>query len=371
MCILRRATVRVPHGASLRQTRACPGYLAHRTGVVTAMGKKPSYEELERRLVDLENTKSEHRKLEERLEDEIAWRRMLVEQSRDGIVVLDRDCKVFEANRRYADMLGYTMDEVRNLYVWDWDFLFPKEKLIEMIRSVDAEGDHFETRHHRKDGTVIDVEISTNGAVYKGQKLVFCVCRDITERKRSEAERERLILEIKEMYRQLEKLSITDALTGLFNRRLFDMRYVEEIHRARRNGTEISLLMIDIDDFKKINDIHGHLCGDRCLFRLATDLRKILKRASDFLARYGGEEFVAILPETGLSAATRLAERIREAAEKLEIRFEGDTIRLTVSIGVASCVFEDFTMKDSLLSRADDALYQAKARGKNRVVVAD
>jgi PAS domain S-box-containing protein len=118
-------------------------------------------------------TKSEHRKLEEQLEDEIAWRRMLVEQSRDGIVVLDRDCKVFEANRRYAEMLGYTMDEVRNLYVWDWDFLFPKEKLIEMIRSVDAEGDHFETRHHRKDGTVIDVEISTNGAVYKGQKLVF------------------------------------------------------------------------------------------------------------------------------------------------------------------------------------------------------
>ena len=333
--------------------------------------EKPSYEELERRFFELKNAKSDQRKLEEQLEDEIAWRRMLVEQSRDGIVVLDRDCKVFEANRRYADMLGYTMDEVRNLYVWDWDFLFPKEKLIEMIRSVDAAGDHFETRHHRKDGTVIDVEISTNGAVYKGQKLVFCVCRDITERKRSEEERERLIREIKEMYLQLQKFSITDSLTGLFNRRLFDMRYVEEISRARRNGTEISMLMIDIDDFKKINDTHGHLCGDRCLFRLATELRKALRRASDFIARYGGEEFVAILPETGLSAAKTLAERIRMAVEKLEIRFEENAVRLTVSIGVASCVFEDFKVKDRLLSRADDALYQAKARGKNRVMVAD
>ncbi|MDY6987061.1 MAG: PAS domain S-box protein [Thermodesulfobacteriota bacterium] len=120
------------------------------------------------------------------LKDEAMRRRILVEQSSDGIVVLDEKGKVYEANQRYADMLGYSMEEVYQLHVWDWDTQWTQEQLGEMIRTVDEGGDHFETRHLRKDGTSYDVEISTNGAVCGGQKLVFCVCRDITERKRAE-----------------------------------------------------------------------------------------------------------------------------------------------------------------------------------------
>jgi len=120
------------------------------------------------------------------LKDESARRRLLVEQSRDGIVVIDQNGKVYEANQRYADMLGYTMEEALQLHLWDWDTQWTKEQLLEMISTVDDTGDHFETRHRRKDGTCIDVEISTNGTVYGGQKLVFCVCRDITERKQTE-----------------------------------------------------------------------------------------------------------------------------------------------------------------------------------------
>ena len=126
------------------------------------------------------------RRTEQALAEEAVWRRLLIEQSRDGIVILDQGGKVWEANRHFAEMLGYSSEEVSRLHVWDWDAQWPREHLLEMIRRVDAQGDHFETRHRRRDGTVYDVEISTNGAVLGEQKLVLCVCRDITERKRAE-----------------------------------------------------------------------------------------------------------------------------------------------------------------------------------------
>jgi PAS domain S-box-containing protein len=129
---------------------------------------------------------TERKRAEEMLAGEAIRRRILIEQSRDGIVVLDDKGKVYEANQRFAEMLGYSLEEARELYVWDWEFQFPRGQVQEMIRSVDEKGDHFETRHRRKDGTIYDVEISTNGAMFAGQKLVFCVCRDITERKKAE-----------------------------------------------------------------------------------------------------------------------------------------------------------------------------------------
>jgi PAS domain S-box-containing protein len=129
---------------------------------------------------------TERKHAEEARDDEATRHRILIDQSRDGIFILDQDGKVFEANQRFADMLGYTPEEARELYMWDWDTQWTREQLLEMVRTVDAAGDHFETQHRRKDGTTIDVEISTNGAVCSGQKLVFCVCRDITERKQAD-----------------------------------------------------------------------------------------------------------------------------------------------------------------------------------------
>jgi len=129
---------------------------------------------------------TERKQAEQVLDDEATRRRILIDQSRDGIVVLDHNGKVYEANQQFAEMLGYTPEEAAELHVWDWEFVVPREQVLEMIRTVDEAGDHFETKHRRKDGSVYDVEISTNGAVVAGQKLVFCVCRDITERKQAE-----------------------------------------------------------------------------------------------------------------------------------------------------------------------------------------
>lgn len=120
------------------------------------------------------------------LTDESTWRRLLMEQSRDGIVILDQDGQVYESNRKFAEMLGYPYHSITQLNVRDWEFLYSPERLMEMMRSVDERGDFFETRHRRKDGSVYDVEISTNATWFAGQKFIFCICRNITERKRTE-----------------------------------------------------------------------------------------------------------------------------------------------------------------------------------------
>jgi PAS domain S-box-containing protein len=149
--------------------------------------------------LELSRDITERKQAEETLADELTRRRILVDQSRDGIVVLDQNGKVYEANQRFADMLGYTYEEAQELSVWDWEYQFPREQVAEMIRTVDETGDHFETRHRRKDGSTFDVEISTNGAVCAGKKLIFCVCRDITERKQAD----RALLEAEEKYEKL------------------------------------------------------------------------------------------------------------------------------------------------------------------------
>jgi len=129
---------------------------------------------------------TEHKKQAKALADESTRRRLLVDQSLDGIVVLDEDAKVCEANQHFAEMLGYTLEEVHELHTWDWDKNFPPEQILEMGRNVDEKGLHLETKHTRKDGSVIDVDISISGIMYGGQKLIFCIGRDITERKEME-----------------------------------------------------------------------------------------------------------------------------------------------------------------------------------------
>ncbi|MBA7559631.1 Adaptive-response sensory-kinase SasA [subsurface metagenome] len=147
---------------------------------------KKRSEELQTSHEELKAANTELQTKEKALADEATRRRILIDQSRDGIVVLGENGEVYEANQKFAEMLRCTPEEAAKLHVWDWEYLYPREQVIEMIKGVDATGDHFETQHRRKDGSVYDVDISTNGAVCAGQKLIFCVCRDITERKTME-----------------------------------------------------------------------------------------------------------------------------------------------------------------------------------------
>lgn len=171
--------------------------------------------------------------------------------------------------------------------------------------------------------------------------------------------------------RRLEGLVVTDPLTLALNRRAFELRFEEEFLRSRRNQMSLSVLMVDIDHFKRVNDVHGHLCGDRCLAAVSSTLQNGLKRSADILARFGGEEFVVLLPETDPSGAVQIAETLRSVVEGMQAPCEDKIIPLTISVGVYTCVPNLKTDRSTLLAKADAALYEAKAKGRNRVVVAE
>ncbi|MGE5417340.1 MAG: diguanylate cyclase [Acidobacteriota bacterium] len=175
---------------------------------------------------------------------------------------------------------------------------------------------------------------------------------------------------IKDEYDKLQAISIVDELTGLYNRRYFMERFVEEMNRAKRYKYSISCLMIDVDYFKQINDRFGHLTGDKVLAEIALTFKNFT-RVVDLVARYGGEEFVVLLPQTDLSGAMIVAEKIREKLAETDLEVEGKTVRITVSIGIGQYYGEGAsggTIQD-LLSQADQALYQAKRAGRNQTCV--
>jgi diguanylate cyclase (GGDEF)-like protein len=170
---------------------------------------------------------------------------------------------------------------------------------------------------------------------------------------------------------KLEELSLRDPLTGVANRRGFERALKLECERAQRTGEPLSLLMIDIDYFKVLNDRYGHLHGDACLLRIATELEKNLNRSSDTIARYGGEEFAVVLPKTDLEGATRVAEKLRNAVLELFIANEtqmSDFVTISVGVGAYECAADGSI--HSFVDAADKALYAAKHNGRNRCEIA-
>lgn len=168
----------------------------------------------------------------------------------------------------------------------------------------------------------------------------------------------------------LLELSNTDHLTGLFNRRFLMECLDKEVQRARRKDGQVALLLLDIDHFKRVNDTHGHLQGDVVLQKVALHIQKEL-RSYDIAARYGGEEFVAVLPDTSLKEAFNVADRIRLSIQGMHFAGSLSNERITVSLGVALFPASGIDDTDGLLRTADEALYLAKERGRNRVVVSD
>ncbi|WP_230521500.1 sensor domain-containing diguanylate cyclase [Janthinobacterium sp. EB271-G4-7A] len=179
--------------------------------------------------------------------------------------------------------------------------------------------------------------------------------RDMTDEKRAHVE--------------LERLATRDGLTGLANRRCFDDTILAEWQRAQRQGQPLSLLMVDVDNFKEYNDSHGHQGGDLCLRKVAGAVSSEM-RTNDLVARYGGEEFAVILPNQSLKGAAIVAERIRQRVERLQLprkRADGASACVTVSIGAATALPGPGTELGQLIHTADCALYRAKHLGRNRI----
>lgn len=209
---------------------------------------------------------------------------------------------------------------------------------------------------------------------YDGAHCAFVAFSDITARKTAEREvrilsdqRALILRDVETLQARLREASLRDALTGLHNRRYFDMTAPREIARCRREGLELGLLVIDADHFKHINDGFGHAAGDEVLRALGALLTQAF-RTEDVVCRFGGEEFVVMMPGASEITCRARAEALREAVSELEVRSGTQTIRFTISIGVAVGPADTQT-PESLFARADGAVYEAKAAGRNCVMV--
>ena len=173
--------------------------------------------------------------------------------------------------------------------------------------------------------------------------------------------------ELEVINNQLQTASITDSLTQIKNRHYFDYKFPTEYRRAHRDQTDISLLMLDIDHFKQFNDNYGHQAGDEVLRKVAATIHNVVSRPGDTVFRYGGEEFIVLLPSTSKNGAYQIAENIRHHVANMSFQWQGATLSITISIGIASCTPDETTNKAELIKKADHFLYIAKDQGRNQV----
>ncbi len=253
----------------------------------------------------------------------------------DSVFITDMDNKIVFINDTFSKTYGYKEEDILG-------------KDSNILGEIDREGESY---HLRKDGNVFPVELSS--AVLKDEDgkevAVVRIAHNITERKKMEEE--------------LKKLASTDRLTQAYNRLKFEEIITREIERVKRYNQSLSMAMLDIDYFKKVNDTYGHLAGDYVLKTIADIVRENIRKI-DYLVRWGGEEFMIISPETDLERAKELAERIRKVIEN----YSFDKVqKVTVSFGVSQ--FKEDDTEDDFIKRVDDAMYKAKTSGRNRVEI--
>lgn len=257
------------------------------------------------------------------------------------------------ANDTAIKNIGYTLEELQSMNLYELKPQFSKEQFIELITPL-LEGkkavQFFNAVQKRKDGSLYDVQVNLQLIKIDGEEKFVAIVNDITEQNKT--------LQEKEHYYYL---STHDHLTQQFNRQMFDTLFEKEAERAQRYGSELSLIMIDIDFFKKVNDIHGHQVGDEVLKKVSAHIKTLL-RDSDVFARWGGEEFVIFMPHTNLQNAVEKAEALRMAIEKLNIKVAGS---ITCSFGVMQV--KNFEKLNEAFTQVDEALYKAKENGRNRI----
>ena len=307
--------------------------------------------------------------------------RSIIHASPDDITITDAEGYIRLVSPVALAMFGATVEEEfigRSVL----EFIVAEDRaraLSQMaLRRDGAATGPTEYRAQRIDGSTFDIEVNSEfirNAEGSPTGMVVIV-RDITDRKHAESEREELKRHLAEHAAELERLNellqeqaFEDSLTRLANRRHFTATLDREIRRARRHNDEISLLIADVDFFKRYNDTLGHQQGDECLRRVGQVLKATFRRPGELPARYGGEEFAVILPNCGPESGETQAERLRSAMEEAGIVHPSSAVApcVTLSVGIASGRVLAYITPDVLIKAADNALYRSKAEGRNRV----
>jgi diguanylate cyclase (GGDEF)-like protein/PAS domain S-box-containing protein len=295
--------------------------------------------------------------------------RLLAENAGDVVMRLSLDGVRRYVSPAVAQVLGWAPQEL--IGVRAFDLLLPdhRAKLEKVIGELACGLDSaiLVTQTRRKDGSYVWLETTfrlTRDDKSGAPSEIVAVLRDISKRKAAEEE-------LQAANAKLQELAATDSLTGLANRRSFDLALERECRRAERSEQPISVLMIDIDKFKSYNDFYGHQDGDNCLRQVAQAVLQAFRRPGDLAARYGGEEFAIILPETDELGAMYVAEKLRSIVHKLGLNHQGsDAGVVTISLGVACADVGSNVQGAALVREADQALYEAKGTGRNKVACA-
>lgn len=298
-------------------------------------------------------------------DSEIRYRR-LFEAAQDGILILDAETgAITDVNPFLIKMLGYSREELIRKKLWE----------VGAFRDMKASKDAFDELQKNeyirykdlplraKGGRLIQVEFVSNVYLAGDEKVIQCNIRDITERKKAHD----ALLKNEALLREQ---SVRDHLTGLFNRRYMEETMERELARAMRKHLPVGIIMLDVDDFKRINDHGGHATGDTILRELGRLLIGSV-RGEDIPCRYGGDEFIIVLPDASRVVTCERAQFLCDYARHFHLQFEGHPPEVvTLSIGVAVFPAHGST-STAILQAVDDALYRAKRQGRNRVVVAD
>jgi diguanylate cyclase (GGDEF)-like protein/PAS domain S-box-containing protein len=297
-------------------------------------------------------------------ESEIKYR-TLFESASDTIFLMDNDTFI-DCNQKALEMFGCTREQIIGKSPYRFspeiqpDGRISAERALEKINAaIKGQPQFFEWQHSRYDGTCFDTEISLNAFNVKGKKYyIQAIVRDVTDRKRVEEA-------LRESEQKYQGLSIIDDLTQLYNSRHFHVQLEKEIERSNRYEQPLTLILLDLDNFKEFNDTYGHVEGDYVLLRLGQVIKRCL-RETDSAYRYGGEEFTIMLPMTtsgeGIVTAKRIQKELRKEAFSPVL---GEEVYITVSIGVAQ--YKSKEVMKEFVQRVDQLMYQAKKKGRDNV----
>lgn len=284
---------------------------------------------------------------QKKAEETLAIHEILFDNAHDIILYVNMQDEIVDSNQLALEKYGYTKEEILTKSMSDIRHLSTSLDYDEQMHKANNYGVIFESLHVRKDGTTMPVEVSAKATCVGKEPLRIHIIRDITARKEQEA--------------QIVWLAKYDSLTGIPNRNSFIVQLEEEIRRSQRNNNKFAIMLFDIDNFKNINDHHGHEAGDLVLRHIAKQIQGVI-RNTDYISRLGGDEFVGILTDIKTNQdMIVLAEKIQKAARK-PVVYKNTPLKVTISIGI-SLFPDDAKIADELLFFADKAMYDVKRNG--------
>jgi diguanylate cyclase (GGDEF)-like protein/PAS domain S-box-containing protein len=383
-CATEKAGFPLPEGLPLKHFMGLPLYNSFRlVGVLCLVNHKHGFDkrlaaEIETLLQPLAGLITAYQERTTLTESE-ARLRLLVDNAVEGIVTTNDKGNIITFNPAAERIFGYSKSQVMGRSI---GILVPREQIREYVKlmskmicesvtSSQQSNKELEAEGLHRNGKLIPLELSVT-QIKTQQGIQFTgIIRDISDRKQQEVELSKAYADLQKAHELMEEQNRRDSLTGLANRRFLDQILAREWARTERKGSnELSIILCDIDYFKRYNDTYGHLEGDDCLRKVAKVLADSFTRKVDLVARYGGEEFMIVLPDTSAFAAVAMAEAMRKNILNLNVEHKSSPVAssITISVGVFTGGPAVSRNLNNAIQRADQALYRAKAGGRNQVV---